>query len=192
MASIKPFTVSNELLDQPEKLREQAQQDGYLFFRGLIDADSIYNLRRDFLEICHRHGWAEGGDALMDGIRTGGPYMEGDDGYWPVLDEFQSMESFHAFAHHPAILDMCDKLFGEKDTRASAEYRKNYVPRKHEIYNTVTSGLYPYPRHRRHLYRMDTARSLSNGVGWLVRIVWIASGRNLSCQTRIRCRWTRY
>ena len=24
------------------------------------------------------------------------------------------MESFHAFAHHPAILDMCDKLFGEK------------------------------------------------------------------------------
>ena len=114
MASIKPFTVSNELLDQPEKLREQAQQDGYLFFRGLIDTDAIFNLRRDFLEICHRHSWAEGGDALMDGIRTGGPYMEGDDGYWPVLDEFQSMESFHAFAHHPAILDMCDKLFGEK------------------------------------------------------------------------------
>ncbi|MCY3553062.1 MAG: hypothetical protein OXH39_21595, partial [Candidatus Poribacteria bacterium] len=114
MASIKPFTVSNQLLDQPEKLREQAQQDGYLFFRCLIDADSIYNLRRDFLEICHRHGWAKGEAALMDGIRTGGPYMEGDDGYWPVLDEFQSMESFHAFAHHPAILDMCDKLFGEK------------------------------------------------------------------------------
>ena len=114
MARIEPFTVSNELLDQPEKLREQAQQDGYLFFRGLIDTDSIYNLRRDFLEICHRHEWAEGGDELMDGIRTGGPYMEGDDGYWPVLDEFQSMESFHAFAHHPAILDMCDTLFGEK------------------------------------------------------------------------------
>ena len=114
MAQIKPFTVSNELLDQPEKLREQAQQDGYLFFRGLIDTDSIYSLRQDFLEICHRHGWAQGGEALMDGIRTGGPFMEGDDGYVPVLDEFQSMESFHAFAHHPAILDMCDKLFGEK------------------------------------------------------------------------------
>ena len=114
MANIQPFTVSNELLDQPEKLREQAQQDGYLFFRELIDADSIYNLRRDFLEICHRHDWAQGGDALMDGIRTGGPYMEGDDGYWPVLDEFQSMESFHAFAHHPSIIDMLDNLFGEK------------------------------------------------------------------------------
>ena len=67
----------------------------------------------------------------MDGIRTGGPYMEGDDGYWPVLDEFQSLESFHAFAHHPAILDTLDKLFGEKTLDASAEYWKNYVPREH-------------------------------------------------------------
>ena len=50
----------------------------------------------------------------MDGIRIGGPFMEGDDGYWPVLDEFQCLESFHAFAHHPAVIDVCDKLFGEK------------------------------------------------------------------------------
>ena len=114
MQKLKPFTVSNDILDQPDKLREQANKDGYLFFRGLIDADSINNLRQDFLEICHRHGWSKGGESLMKGIRTGGPFMEGDDGYWPVLDEFQSMESFHAFAHHPAILDMCDTLFGEK------------------------------------------------------------------------------
>ena len=82
MTELQPFNVSNGLLDQPEKLREQARQDGYLFFRGLIDADSIYEVRKDFLEICHRHGWAEGGETLMDGIRIGGPFMEGDDGYW--------------------------------------------------------------------------------------------------------------
>ena len=114
MERTDPFVVSNALLDDEDKLREQAQRDGYLYFRGLIDAASIYNLRQDFLEICYRHGWAQGGEALMDGIRIGGPFMEGDDGYWPVLDEFQSLESFHAFAHHPSILDMCDKLFGEK------------------------------------------------------------------------------
>ncbi len=114
MTRIEPFTESNEFLGHPEKLREQACQDGYLFFRKLIDTDSIKRLRHDFLEICHRHGWTQGGESLMDGIRIGGPFMEGDEGYWPVLDEFQSLESFHAFAHHPAILDMCDKLFGEK------------------------------------------------------------------------------
>ncbi len=114
MKNIIPFTVSNALLDDAEKLRQRAQQDGYLYFRRLIDTESILNLRRDFLEICHRHGWVEGGQNLMHGIRNGTPLMEGDDGYWPVLDKFQSLESFHAFAHHPAILDMCDKLFSEK------------------------------------------------------------------------------
>ena len=113
MARTDPFVVSNALLDDADKLREQAQRDGYLYFRGLIDAESIYNLRQDFLEICHRHGWAQGGEALMEGVRTGGPFMEGDEGYWPVLDEFQRLESFHAFAHHPAILNACDTLFGE-------------------------------------------------------------------------------
>ena len=114
MRKIEPFNISNTLLEQPEKLQERAREDGYLYFKELIDEESIKALRYDFLEICHRHGWAEGGPTLMDGIRIGGPFMEGDDGYWPVLDEFQSLESFHAFAHHPAILDMCDKLFGEK------------------------------------------------------------------------------
>ena len=114
MARIEPFTVSNELLDQTQLLRKQAKQDGYLFFRRLIDSESINNLRRDFLQICHKHGWAQGGEQLMDGIRTGGPFKEGDDGYWPVLDEFQSLESFHAFAHHPAIVNMFDTLFGEE------------------------------------------------------------------------------
>ena len=113
MGKTLSFTVSNDLLDNPERLQERAKKDGYLFFRGLIDEKSIVNLRRDFLEICHQHGWAKGGEVLMEGIRTGGPFMEGDAGYWPVLDEFQSLESFHVFAHHPAVLDMCDKLFEE-------------------------------------------------------------------------------
>ena len=49
MARIEPFNVSNELLDQPEKLQEQARQDGYLFFRGLIDADCYLQLTSRFL-----------------------------------------------------------------------------------------------------------------------------------------------
>ncbi len=114
MTKTIPFTVSNPCLDDADKLRERAEQDGYLYFRRLIDAKSILNLRRNFLEICHRHGWVAGNQRLMDGIGAGPPFMEGDAGYWPVLDKFQSLESFHAFAHHPAILNMCDKLFGEK------------------------------------------------------------------------------
>ena len=192
MARIEPFFVSNELLDQPEKLRERAQQDGYLFFRGLIDADSIYELRRDFLEICHRHGWAQGGEALMDGIRIGGPFMEGDDGYWPVLDEFQCLESFHVFAHHPAILDVCDKLFGEKTLVHPRNIGRIMFPENTKIHNACTSGFHPHPRDRGNLYRMDTAWTLSRGVGRVVSTLWFASKGYLSRQAGIRRRRTRY
>ena len=110
---IKPFVESNDVLDQPDRLQDRAKRDGYLFFRNLIDPDTILQLRRDFLEICDRHGWIKEGTDVMDGIRNGGPYREGQEEYWPILDAFQSLESFHAFAHYPSILDVCDKLFGE-------------------------------------------------------------------------------
>ena len=98
----------------------------------------------------------------MDGIRIGGPYMEGDDGYWPVLDEFQSLESFHAFAHYPAILDMLEQALRRENPCASAEYRKNYVPRKtlntqrlHTRISSISEGLRrPIP----HGYRLVTAQ----------------------------------
>ena len=110
---IKSFVESNDVLDQPDMLRDRAKRDGYLFFRNLIDPDTVLQLRQDFLEICDKHGWIKEGTDLMDGIRNGGPYMEGQEEYWPVLNDFQSLESFHAFAHYPSILDACDKLFGE-------------------------------------------------------------------------------
>jgi ectoine hydroxylase-related dioxygenase (phytanoyl-CoA dioxygenase family) len=110
---IRPFVESNDLLDDPEALRTRAQANGYLFFRGLVDADTVLRVRRDFLEVCDRHGWIKKGTNLMDGVRNGGPYMEGQEAYWPVLDDFQRLESFHTFAHYPAIIDVCDKLFGE-------------------------------------------------------------------------------
>lgn len=113
LKEIKPFVESNDILDDPDKLRNRARRDGYLFFRALIDPDTVLQLRQDFLEICNRHGWIKAGTNLMDGIRNGGPYMEGQAEYWPVLDAFQKLESFHTFAHYPSILDVCTKRFGE-------------------------------------------------------------------------------
>ncbi|MCZ6676956.1 MAG: phytanoyl-CoA dioxygenase family protein [Candidatus Poribacteria bacterium] len=110
---IKPFVESNDILAEPEQLRARARRDGYLFFRHLIPPDTVLQLRRDFLAVCDRHGWIKPGTDMMDGIRNGGPYMEGQDEYWPVLDDFQRMESFHTFAHYPSIIDVCTKLFGE-------------------------------------------------------------------------------
>ena len=192
MARIQPFAVSNDLLNQPEQLQKRAQQDGYLVFKGLIDSDSIQNLRRDFLEICHRHGWAQGGDSLMDGIRIGGPFMEGDEGYWPVLDEFQSLESFHAFAHHPGIIDMCDTLFGEKTLVHPRNIGRIMFPE-----NTK----YTTPAHQDFIHIRGTEETYTGWIplgdcpthiGGLTVLGRFASIWNLSCETSIWCRRSRH
>ena len=131
MTRIEPFNVSNELLDEPDKLQEQARQDGYLFFRGLIDADAIYNLRQDFLEICHRHGWAEGGDTLMDGIRVGGAIHGRRRRLLARLRRIPKFGILPRLRASSCDLGHVGQALRRENSRASAEYWKNYVPRKH-------------------------------------------------------------
>ena len=158
---IKPFVESNDVLDQPDMLREHAKRDGYLFFRNLIDPDTILQLRRDFLEICDKHGWIKEGTDLMDGIRNGGPFREGQEEYWPILDDFQSLESFHAFAHYPSIIDVCDKLFGEPTLAHPRNIGRIMFPRKHKVYDACPSRLHSHSRHGGDLYRLDPFGRLS-------------------------------
>ena len=114
--TIGPFVELTDVIDHPYQLQSRAKRDGYLFFRALIDSQAVLDLRRDFAEICNQHGWIKPDTDPMDAIWRGkphGPYREGDEDFWFVLDAFQSLESFHTFAHYPTIIDVCDKLFGE-------------------------------------------------------------------------------
>ena len=42
-----PFLDSNDLLAAPDRLRERARRDGYLFVRDAVDRVSVLRLRRD-------------------------------------------------------------------------------------------------------------------------------------------------
>ena len=108
----------------------------------------------------------------MAAIRTSTPFMEGDDGYWPVLDEFQRLESFHAFAHHPAILDVCDTLFGEKTLvhrgileELCSQKTLNIQPPRIRIISTFAARKIPTPGGFR------SARARKSWVGCLCLLV---------------------
>ncbi|GIX07779.1 MAG: protein involved in biosynthesis of mitomycin antibiotics/polyketide fumonisin [Candidatus Poribacteria bacterium] len=107
-----PFRVANALLEHPERLRAQAEEDGYLFFEGLLDPLRIAGLRTAFAEILERHGWLDPGTDRLE-LRSSRPaIVEGMEAYWPVLADFQRLEEFHALAHDPALVDLFEKLFG--------------------------------------------------------------------------------
>ena len=56
------MTASNDLLADRDALRARLEDEGYLYFKGLIDRDRILALRRDILEILAGRGWIAGGE----------------------------------------------------------------------------------------------------------------------------------
>lgn len=106
------FTVSNDIIDSPDALKQRAENDGYLFFKGLIEPERLLNVRKQILELCKEAGWlAEGTDA-MDGIACPGvSHVEPEPGYMEVYERVLHLEDFHALAHHPRLLDIYKALF---------------------------------------------------------------------------------
>ena len=116
MTNLEPFVDSTPLLDAPEALRERAAEQGYLFFRSLLDSESVLDLRRQILEVCQQHGWLDDDAPLMDGIaRDGELFIEGNAPEWIAFYiDVQRLRAFNSLALHPAIMAMFATLFGEE------------------------------------------------------------------------------
>ena len=107
------MTASNDLLADREALRARLEDDGYLYFKGLIDRERILAVRRDMLEILAAHGWVAGGEKLADAEAVGMPVREGNDEYFAAYDKLQKLESFHALAHDDDLLSALREALGE-------------------------------------------------------------------------------
>lgn len=111
---MREFTVSNDLIGQPELLRERAENEGYLFFRGLLEAQPLLEVRRQILEVCAKHGWLEPGTEQVEGIAASGLVrVAGNAKFNRVYSDILRLEEFHALAHQPAITGIYETLFQE-------------------------------------------------------------------------------
>ena len=109
------FVESTPLLDEPNKLRQRADTEGYLFFRNLLPAEAIMELRRDVLQVCKKHGFLDKEAPLMDGIGAPGFLIvesSVNPGYINYYKDIQQLRSFHALAHHPNLLRAMNAIFG--------------------------------------------------------------------------------
>ncbi|HEX5414904.1 MAG TPA: hypothetical protein VFZ25_04500 [Chloroflexota bacterium] len=64
-ATIKPFKVSNDALDDTQEVRRRLDDDGYLFVRGLLDATPLWDLRLQMLKVLQDGGWLQAGSNLQ-------------------------------------------------------------------------------------------------------------------------------
>ena len=115
METVAEMQVSNDALNDPEELRRRIAQNGYLFFRGLLDPEPVRNLRLDTLEVLREAGWVEAGTDLVDGIANLSKIcVEPEPEYLAVYNHVLKLESFNRLADQPEILRLMDILIGDK------------------------------------------------------------------------------
>src|SRR5689334_12107987 len=68
LGNFAPMRESNDILADVESLRARMADDGYLFFRGLLDRDEVLDARRFIMQKLADRGDLDPNFPLMDGI----------------------------------------------------------------------------------------------------------------------------
>lgn len=111
---------STELLEDPTALRQRATVDGILFFRGLLPMSEIRKVREEILDLLTSAGLLTSDAtverpianiAAYDQLVSNGDYF--DTGLTrEIYTSIQRLESFHALALNPKLVDVYRQLFG--------------------------------------------------------------------------------
>lgn len=102
--SVNAVVSANSLLGDEERLREQMQRDGYLYFQGLFDPEPIRTIRAQAAAICREAGLLDDEGRVLRAPGRDTP---------DVLPRLFGLEAVHAFFHAPLILDVARQIVGE-------------------------------------------------------------------------------
>lgn len=107
------LTESNDARNDIDELRRRLNQDGYLFFRQLLDPERLLELRREMLTVMQDGGWLVAGTDPMDGIANpDARSTEGDLEYNQVYHAVYKLQAFHRMAHCREIMDLLEEIRG--------------------------------------------------------------------------------
>ena len=107
-----PMEISNDLLDDPVALRARLAEDGYLYFRQVLDPQAVLRVRQDVLDALAGLGWVEPG-IPRTGRCTIAPLHEADEEFIAGYQAVQRLQSFHELAHHPSLMRVMHAAKGD-------------------------------------------------------------------------------
>jgi ectoine hydroxylase-related dioxygenase (phytanoyl-CoA dioxygenase family) len=111
----REFRVSNDARGDTGELRRRISDEGYLFFRALVDPEAVIALRRDIMKVLAAEGWlCEGTEPLEGIVDLSRRCTEGDLPYSRVYNKVQCLESFHRLPHDPALMETVEAIFGTR------------------------------------------------------------------------------
>jgi len=111
---MKPFTDSSDIITDSDALAGRARRDGYLFIKGLLPRNAVTDLRQKFLEIAAESDWLRPDRPMTDAIADPSKACaDPEAAYVAVLKRLYRLEALHALKHHPAVVGLFERLFGE-------------------------------------------------------------------------------
>ena len=109
----KELRISNDAKDDVEELRLRMDDEGYLFFKQILNPDNLLDLRRQILTVLYEGEWLIAGSDPMDGIAdVNKRCTEGDRKYTDIYHKVQKLEALHRSAHWPTTLEIIEKIMG--------------------------------------------------------------------------------
>ena len=119
-AHVACWVDSTPLLDDPARLRARADDQGHLFFRGLLPAQDVLRVRAEMLAVVEQFGWRAPGQHALGGMidvealnRVAEVELRTDIGVSAAAyAAVQKLESVHRLPHHPKLLSLYETLFG--------------------------------------------------------------------------------
>ena len=170
---LKEFRVSNDILEDAGALRRRIDEEGYLFFRRLIDPRVVSNIKLQAFEVFREGGWLKSDSPLADGIAdTSHTCVEGDAEYWPVYDNIQKLQSWHRLALSPPIMDLMEDLFAEPVMAHFWKVGRIMFPQNTTFMDARPPGLDVQSRNNRDVHLLDADGRLSARDGWSRPIAW--------------------
>lgn len=127
-----PMRESNDLLDAPESLRERMANDGYLYFRGVLDREKVRSLRRCILRTTQKLGWTEPSTMPVSQRCTIPPLREEDDEFIRGYQEVQRLQEFHELAHDDVLMGILRAALGDSAFPHPLKIARLAFPAHHE------------------------------------------------------------
>ena len=111
---LNELRVSNDAMQDDAELQRRLADEGYLFFKGLVAPEKLWELRREMMSMIQQVGWLVAGTDPMDGIADiSMRYTEGDNEYSAGYAEVYKIENFHRSGHWNEYMDIIEKMVGK-------------------------------------------------------------------------------
>lgn len=111
MADIAVMFDATPLLGNSVQLREQMENDGYLFFPELVDPERPLGVKNDVMSILREQFIVED-DGALDPMWSGGPHPTERE-YMAAYERIVDLRSFQELARCPEIVDLLEAVCAE-------------------------------------------------------------------------------